>query len=202
MAQSPWQPYKGQPPPPSALRVTGQLEQGAVTWCSLLWLQLWGDRTSGGGGPYTGKVPTRFISKQTHWTTAPGGHVCFEDATSSSLHYMWHLPSNAVSSDTNRETSTNYNTQRALGTYHTPTGWLSSIILCWRSSSPVTRYTRCFAIILHKFVSIVKGMWQMNTSHRAAAGEWRNFSHLCDDEMIIERESVAQIVALNVSASL
>lgn len=190
------------PPPPSALRVTGQLEQGAVTWCSLLWLQLWGDRTSGGGGPYTGKVPTRFISKQTHWTTAPGGHVCFEDATSSSLHYMWHLPSNAVSSDTNRETSTNYNTQRALGTYHTPTGWLSSIILCWRSSSPVTRYTRCFAIILHKFVSIVKGMWQMNTSHRAAAGEWRNFSHLCDDEMIIERESVAQIVALNVSASL
>lgn len=36
-------------PPPSALRVTGQLEQGAVTWCSLLWLQLWGDRTSGGG---------------------------------------------------------------------------------------------------------------------------------------------------------
>lgn len=188
-------------PPPSALRVTGQLEQGAVI-CSLLWLQLWGDRTSGGGGPYTGKVPTRFISKQTHWTTAPGGHVCFEDATSSSLHYMWHLPSNAVSSDTNRETSTNYNTQRALGTYHTPTGWLSSIILCWRSSSPVTRYTRCFAIILHKFVSIVKGMWQMNTSHRAAAGEWRNFSHLCDDEMIIERESVAQIVALNVSASL
>lgn len=189
------------PPPPSALRVTGQLEQGAVT-CSLLWLQLWGDRTSGGGGPYTGKVPTRSISKQTHWTTAPGGHVCFEDATSSSLHYMWHLPSNAVSSDTNRETSTNYNTQRALGTYHTLTGWLSSIILCWRSSSPVTRYTRCFAIILHKFVSIVKGMWQMNTSHRAAAGEWRNFSHLCDDEMIIERESVAQIVALNVSASL
>lgn len=194
-------PTKASPPPPSALRVTGQLEQGAVT-CSLLWLQLWGDRTSGGGGPYTGKVPTRFISKQTHWTTAPGGHVCFEDATSSSLHYMWHLPSNAVSSDTNRETSTNYNTQRALGTYHTPTGWLSSIILCWRSSSPVTRYTRCFAIILHKFVSIVKGMWQMNTSHRAAAGEWRNFSHLCDDEMIIERESVAQIVALNVSASL
>lgn len=189
------------PPPPSALRVTGQLEQGAVT-CSLLWLQLWGDRTSGGGGPYTGKVPTRSISKQTHWTTAPGGHVCFEDATSSSLHYMWHLPSNAVSSDTNRETSTNYNTQRALGTYHTLTGWLSSIILCWRSSSPVTRYTRCFAIILHKFVSIVKGMWQMNTSHRAAAGEWRNFSHLCDDEMVIERESVAQIVALNVSASL
>lgn len=37
------------PTPPSALRVTGQLEQGAVTWCSLLWLQLWGDRTSGGG---------------------------------------------------------------------------------------------------------------------------------------------------------
>lgn len=58
MAQSPWQPYKGQPPPPSALRVTGQLEQGAVT-CSLLWLQLWGDRTSGGGGTIHRQSPNK-----------------------------------------------------------------------------------------------------------------------------------------------
>lgn len=202
MAQSPWQPYKGQPLPPQCTESDRPIRAGCCDMMQSAVITALRRQDFWGGGPYTGKVPTRFISKQTHWTTAPGGHVCFEDATSSSLHYMWHLPSNAVSSDTNRETSTNYNTQRALGTYHTPTGWLSSIILCWRSSSPVTRYTRCFAIILHKFVSIVKGMWQMNTSHRAAAGEWRNFSHLCDDEMIIERESVAQIVALNVSASL
>lgn len=47
------------PPPPSALRVTGQLEQGAVTWCSLLWLQLWGDRTSGGGGTIHRQSPNK-----------------------------------------------------------------------------------------------------------------------------------------------
>lgn len=34
-------------PPPSARRVTGQLEQGAVT-CSLLWLQLWAERSQTG----------------------------------------------------------------------------------------------------------------------------------------------------------
>lgn len=35
------------PHPPSARRVTGQLEQGAVTR-SLLWLQLWGERSQAG----------------------------------------------------------------------------------------------------------------------------------------------------------
>lgn len=56
-------------PPPSAWRVTGQLEQGAVTR-SLLWLQLWGERSQAGGTPYTGRVPTRSISKQTRRAAA------------------------------------------------------------------------------------------------------------------------------------
>lgn len=54
----------------------------------------------------------------------------------------------AVSCDTSGESSTNYTTQRASGTYQTLTGWLSCVILCWRSSSPVTLSTYCFAIIL------------------------------------------------------
>lgn len=53
----------------------------------------------------------------------PGGHICSQSATSSSLHYMWHLPSRAVSCDSNGESSANYTTQRALGTHQTPTGW-------------------------------------------------------------------------------
>lgn len=93
------------------------------------------------GRPYTGKVPTRSISKQTRWAGAPGGHVGSESATSSSLHYTWHLPSRAVSCDTSGKSNTNYTTQRALGTHQTPTGWLSCVILCLRSSSPVTHHT-------------------------------------------------------------
>lgn len=143
-------PTKANPSPSSsARRVTGQLERGAVT-CSLLWLQLWGERSQAGDTIHR-QGPNKIHLQTNAMSRGPGGHVCSESATSSSLHYMWHLPSRAVSCDTNGESSINYTTQRALGTHQTPTGWLSCVILCWRSSSLVThthRHTHCFAIIL------------------------------------------------------
>ncbi len=125
-------------PPPSAWRVTGQLEQGAVT-CSL-WLQLWGERSQA-GDTVQRQGPNKIHLQTNTMSCGPGGHVCSPSATSSSLHYTWHLPSRALSCDTSRESNTNYNTQRALGTHHTATGWLSWVILCWRSSSPDTLHT-------------------------------------------------------------
>lgn len=127
----------------SAWRVTGQLEQGAVT-CSLLWLWLWGERSQAGNTIHR-QGPNKIHLQLNAMSRGPGGHVCCRRATSSSLHYMWHLPSKAVSCDSNGESSINDTPQRALGTHQTPTGWLCCVILCWRSSSPVTH---CFQVCI------------------------------------------------------
>lgn len=48
-----------------------------------------------------------------------------------------------------------------LGTRQTATGWLSCVIPCWRSSSPVTLHTLCCAIILSSLHPLgKKSVWQ------------------------------------------
>lgn len=102
MAQSPWQPHKGQPlPTPSAWRVTDQLEQGAVT-CSLLWLQLWGERSQAGDTIHR-QGPNKIHLQTNTMSQGPAGHVCSPSSTFPTLHYMWHLLSRTVSSDTSEE---------------------------------------------------------------------------------------------------
>ncbi|KAK5872605.1 hypothetical protein PBY51_013289 [Eleginops maclovinus] len=66
--------------------------------------------------------PNKIHLQTNAMSRGPGGHVVCESATSSSLHYMWHLPSRAVGCDTNRESSIDYTTLRALGTRQPPTG--------------------------------------------------------------------------------
>lgn len=145
------------PPPPQRIESDRPIRAGCCDMQSAVITALGRQDSGGGGGTIHRQGPNK-IHLQTNTLRAPGGSVCFEDATSSSFHYMWHLPSGAVSSDTNSGGSANYNIQGALGTYHTQAGRLSGIILRLRSSSPVTRRARCFAIIRRTFVSLVKSV--------------------------------------------
>lgn len=65
-------PQRPAPPPSSARRVTGQLEQGAVT-CSLLWLQLWEERSQAGDTIHRQGPNKIHLQKN---TMSRGGHVC------------------------------------------------------------------------------------------------------------------------------
>lgn len=178
-------PTKANPSPfSSAQRVTGQLEQGTVT-CSLLWLQLGGERSQAGDTIHR-QSPNKIHLQTKAMSRGPGGHVFSKSATSSSLHYMWHLPSRTVSRDTNGESSIKYTTQRALGhTSDTPTGWLSCVTLCYTHtqlcSNPLK--SACFRERV------------LNTSHGDAAGEWWKCFNLDNDVMILS-------VSLNLSAFL
>lgn len=72
-------PHRAGPSPPSAWRVTGQLERGAVT-CSLLWLQLWGENSQA-GDTINRQGPNK-IHLQTNMTSqGPSGHACSPSLT-------------------------------------------------------------------------------------------------------------------------
>lgn len=62
-------PTKANPSSSSAWRVTGQLERGAVTR-SLLWLQLWGERSQAGDTMHRQGPNKIHLQKQTRWAGA------------------------------------------------------------------------------------------------------------------------------------
>jgi len=88
-----------------------------------------------------------------------------------------------------------------LGTDQMSSGQSSSVVLCRTSSASFKQHIRCFAAVLCKAPSSVENMLRQ-FSVWDTAGEWRNGSNLGDDELTIERESVTQSVASNLSASL
>lgn len=79
-------------PPPSAWRVTGQLEQGTVT-CSLLWLQLWGERIQAGDTIHW-QGPNKIHLQTSTMSQGPVGHEFSSCSTTPYL--LWHLPSAAM----------------------------------------------------------------------------------------------------------
>lgn len=143
-------PTKASPFPARAPRVTGQLEQGAVT-CSMLWLELWGGRSQAGDA-ICQRGPQRnepwLCRSRVRWRShifVPALHVA----------PAIELPPAAVQTTPPRGGfGHESNVHRATG-----------VALGWRSSSPVN------APNTKSSVSVCgKSMWQ--SSVKNTAGEW------------------------------
>lgn len=144
------------PPPPSAWRVTGQLEQGAVT-CSLLWLQLWGERSQAGDTIHR-QGPNKIHLQTNTMSQGPAGHVCSPSSTSPSLHYMWHLPSRAVSSDTSEERAVQTTPPRGLWAHIKRRQVDCPVLFCVGDLHHLSHIQLCHNPL--KSASFGKSMWQ------------------------------------------
>lgn len=150
-------PTKASPlPPPSAWRVTGQLEQGAVT-CSLLWLQLWGERSQAGDTIHR-QGPNKIHLQTNTMSQGPAGHVCSPSSTSPSLHYMWHLPSRAVSSDTSEERAVQTTPPRGLWAHIKRRQVDCPVLFCVGDLHHLSHIQLCHNPL--KSASFGKSMWQ------------------------------------------